>query len=100
MALQEISHVNFTCSNGKRRSAILVLNNILYMSKAGVHLISQGQIHREPLHFFTNVDEKICIGNSGFFACLIWNNLYIMDSARLSAFAFASINKETFQAWL
>ncbi len=65
------------------------------MPEAGVNLISQGQIHQERLHQLSIVDDGICVGNKGMFARLIENNLYIMDIAGPSDFAFPSINKDT-----
>ena len=69
------------------------------MPEAGVNLISQGQIHRERLHQLSIIDDGICIGNKGMFARLIENNLYIMDIAGPSGFAFPSINEDTLKTW-
>ena len=33
------------------------------------------------------------------FVCLVENNLYIMDIASLSGFAFSSINEKTLETW-
>lgn len=99
MVSQKIGQVNFTCSNDKIRSAIVVPNDILYMPEAEVNLISQGQIHRKRLYFLTTVDDEICIVNSRVFAYFIQNHLYIMDMTEYSAFAFTFINKEILQTW-
>ncbi len=64
-----------------------------------MNLISQGQIHRERLHQLSIVDDGICVGNKGMFARLIENNLYIMDIAGPSDFAFPSINEDTLKTW-
>ncbi len=69
------------------------------MPEAGVNLISQEQIHRESLHQLSIVDDGICVGNKGMFARLIENNLYIMDIAGPSDFAFPSINEDTLKTW-
>ena len=69
------------------------------MPEAGVNLISQEQIYRERFHQLSIIDDGICIGNKGMFARLIENNLYIMDIAGPSGFAFPSINKDTLKTW-
>lgn len=69
------------------------------MPDAGVNLISQDQIHRERLLPLTIIDDGICIVNKGMFARLIGNNLYIVDIAGPSGFAFLSINEETLKTW-
>ena len=69
------------------------------MPEAGVNLISQEQIYRERFHQLSIIDDGICIGNKGMFARLIENNLYIMDIAGPSGFAFPSINEDTLKTW-
>ena len=69
------------------------------MPEAGVNLISQRQIHRERFHQLSIVNDRIFIGNKDMFAQLIENNLYIMDVAGPSSFAFPSLNKNTLKTW-
>lgn len=69
------------------------------MPEAGVNLISQRQIYQDCLHQLSIVNDRIFIGNKDIFAQLIENNLYIMDVAGRSSFAFPSINKNTLKTW-
>ncbi len=77
----------------------MCLKDVLYMPEADVNLSLQEQIHRERLHPLSIIDNEISIDNKGMFACLVENNLYILDIAGLSGFAFPSINKETLGIW-
>ena len=99
MISQSIGQVDFRCSNGDGGSEILCSKDVLYIPEADVNLSSQGQIHRERLHPLSIIDNGICIGNKGMFARLVENNLYILDIAGPSGFAFPSINKETLGTW-
>lgn len=96
---QGIGQVDLRCSNGDGGSEILCLKDVLYMPEAGVNLILEGQIHREHLYPLKIIDNGICIGNKDMFARLVENNLYIMDIAGPSGFAFPSINEETLETW-
>ncbi len=68
---------------------------MLYMPEVEINLISQGQIYCKSFYFLTILDDGICIGNLELFACFIYNNLYIIDTARFSTFAFVFINKKS-----
>ncbi len=96
---QGVGQVGLRCSNETGGFETLHLKNVLYMPEVGVNLISQRQIHRERLHQLSIIDDGICIGSKGIFARLIENNLYIMDVAGPSGFAFPSINEDTLKTW-
>lgn len=95
MILQSIGQIDLRCSNKNSGSRILCLKNVLYISKAGINLISQGQIYQEHLYLLSIINNRICIGNKSIFVHLVKNNFYIIDIASLSDFTFSFINKKT-----
>ncbi len=99
MISQGIGQVDLRCSNWDSGPEILCLKDVFYIPKADVNLSSQRKIHRERIHLLSIIDNEICIGNKGMFACLVENNLYILDIAGPSGFVFLSINKETLGTW-
>ena len=98
MSAEEEGEVHLICRTLDGTPQILVLNKVQYMPKAGVKLISQGQIHREGMHKLEIASQGIRVG-ADMFARLVDNNLYLMDTFSPEPLAMAAINKDILCIW-
>ena len=98
MSAEGEGEVHLICRTLDGTPQILVLNKVQYMPKAGVNLISQGQIHREGMHKLEITSQGIRVGVD-MFAWLMDNNLYLMDTFSPEPLAMAAIKKDTLHLW-
>ena len=94
MSAEGEGDIHLTCKSFNGKLQVLILNKVQYMPGAGVNLISQGQIHREGLHWLEITSQGIRICDN-MFAWLVDNNFYLINILSPGQLVLALINEDT-----